>query len=390
MSHPGRSKYFINKKFQISIMFRFFLLSAITAGLILLAIELFFDKPYQFMPQGKTVFRYRDIPEYKNNVLTGFRRVNKKEKPISTVKLIYDNQNRLSIRVLYNLQNQEIQRSEYSYDWKGKIAGKRVYKKGKFHKHTQYFYEGENIIGEHIYNEQGKKVQQAGYKYMTNQSDGKKRLQSRTVYSFDGNNPQKEIFRWEFYYDIENTRIEEQYKRKDGSLYLFRIRKYADNAFQRLEYIVVYEDRFSDQFKDFLFKPIYNKDGDIIGLQGDPVNRYSLMITPIIFTSVILMLVILVFGIIMSHKMAGPIYRIRSYIYSMKKGEFGKPLQLRKNDEFQDLAQELQELSEIIRKRLNPLSDNGTELADEDSDHSKANGKVKKMVKRVFKKKNKD
>ena len=242
-----------------------------------------------------------------------------------------------------------------------------------------------------VFDAAGKALRYGIYKYSTEELNGKKLLQSKTFYSsISGAGTPKEIYRWEYFYDMQNNRIEEQYKRKDGSLYLFKIRKFADSTFKRLEYVVVYEDRFSDQFRDFLFKPIYNKDGDIIGLQGEPVNRYNLMITPIIFTSGIMLVVVLVFGLIISHRLAGPLYHIRRYVEAMQRGEFGKSLKLRKSDEFKTLAELLEDLSRSLEFRYHSPHyereeiDNSTLSA---VSNKKTKSKMRKMMRRIFKRK---
>ncbi len=182
---------------------------------------------------------------------------------------------------------------------------------------------------------------------------------------------------------MNSWKIETHYQKKDGSLNLYKVSKYEKRGFEKLSHISLYEDKFHDQFKDFLFKPIYNKDGDIVGLSRDPVNRYRLMIFPVILTASIILILILIFGIVISQRMAGPIFRIKNYIKDMQKGIYGKKLPLRKQDDFQELADELEKLSYILNneKRTEKI-----ETTDKQKQISKA-GSFYNKIKDTFKKK---
>lgn len=52
----------------------------------------------------------------------------------------------------------------------------------------------------------------------------------------------------------------------------------------------------------------------------------------------------LIAGVVFSHRLAGPIYRIRQTIKDYKDGKSVKPIVLRKNDEFKDLAEDLNQI----------------------------------------------
>jgi nitrogen fixation/metabolism regulation signal transduction histidine kinase len=75
----------------------------------------------------------------------------------------------------------------------------------------------------------------------------------------------------------------------------------------------------------------------------------------IVFTTVI-------YGIFLSHKMAGPIYRIKTELRRLASGEPGKDAQLRKNDEFTSVITEVnavkkyqRQLDQKLRNALNKL-----------------------------------
>lgn len=59
--------------------------------------------------------------------------------------------------------------------------------------------------------------------------------------------------------------------------------------------------------------------------------------------------IFVVIGIILSHRIAGPIYRIGKYVDSLLQGEYTHGLTLRKKDEFKPLAQKMSELCYKLR-----------------------------------------
>ncbi|MBU0571027.1 MAG: hypothetical protein KKG95_02125 [Candidatus Omnitrophica bacterium] len=71
-------------------------------------------------------------------------------------------------------------------------------------------------------------------------------------------------------------------------------------------------------------------------------------------------------GVLLSHKIAGPIYRIGKYIDSLIGGDYSKGLKLRKRDELKDLASKILEL----RNKL---------LEDREKRHKAANELIGKL-----------
>ena len=57
-----------------------------------------------------------------------------------------------------------------------------------------------------------------------------------------------------------------------------------------------------------------------------------------------------VIGVVLSHRIAGPIYRIGLYVEALKKGDYSRALALRKRDEFKPLAQKMSELCYVLRE----------------------------------------
>ncbi|MCX5715654.1 MAG: methyl-accepting chemotaxis protein [Candidatus Omnitrophica bacterium] len=60
-------------------------------------------------------------------------------------------------------------------------------------------------------------------------------------------------------------------------------------------------------------------------------------------------------SIILSHRIAGPLYRIEKYISAVAKGDFSEKLTLRKKDELKDLAFMINEMTEDLRARVKQL-----------------------------------
>lgn len=68
-------------------------------------------------------------------------------------------------------------------------------------------------------------------------------------------------------------------------------------------------------------------------------NAFDLYLQPIILTSVLNIIVISIFSILFSHKMAGPIRRIKNTLHDYAEGKPIVPIKLRAGDFFKDLAE---------------------------------------------------
>lgn len=60
--------------------------------------------------------------------------------------------------------------------------------------------------------------------------------------------------------------------------------------------------------------------------------------------------IFIVIGVILSHRIAGPIYRIGKYIESLMTGDYSRGLTLRKNDEFKVLAIKITQLCKKLKE----------------------------------------
>ncbi len=106
------------------------------------------------------------------------------------------------------------------------------------------------------------------------------------------------------------------------------------------------------------WKPVYRPDeeGNLTQEQGttsvqlDPVKRWEIVLPVILWNNLVIMIVLSVMGIFYSHKMAGPVYRMNADIRMVLGGELGKRIKLRKKDEFQSLADNINLLFDSYQK----------------------------------------
>jgi signal transduction histidine kinase len=77
--------------------------------------------------------------------------------------------------------------------------------------------------------------------------------------------------------------------------------------------------------------------------------RRQVMIRTVLFLIPII-LVIVSFAILISHRVAGPLYRINRTIDDVVRGENAEPIRLRKKDELKGLASKVNELIALIKK----------------------------------------
>ncbi|HMZ60140.1 MAG TPA: hypothetical protein PL048_15295, partial [Leptospiraceae bacterium] len=71
---------------------------------------------------------------------------------------------------------------------------------------------------------------------------------------------------------------------------------------------------------------------------------------PVLAVSFLNLIVITVFGIFFSHRMAGPIHRIRNTLAEFNEKHSADPITLRKKDFFQDLASLINRSLELKKK----------------------------------------
>lgn len=80
----------------------------------------------------------------------------------------------------------------------------------------------------------------------------------------------------------------------------------------------------------------------------------------LILMQVALIAITFLISIFMSHKIAGPLYKLKQFFRAAKDGNFTQTLSFRKRDHFQDLAVDYNEMMDSIRNRFADTHDSIT------------------------------
>jgi methyl-accepting chemotaxis protein len=70
--------------------------------------------------------------------------------------------------------------------------------------------------------------------------------------------------------------------------------------------------------------------------------------------SIAYVLALLVICIVYLHRLVGPSVALRRQLESLKNGDYSRRVRLRRNDAFQDLAADLNELADLLERKENP------------------------------------
>jgi methyl-accepting chemotaxis protein len=102
-------------------------------------------------------------------------------------------------------------------------------------------------------------------------------------------------------------------------------------------------------------KLMKNPDGSTIteSVASPPeiAGRLKIVLPPILLNNLIIMLIISVLGILYSHRIAGPVYRMQKDIEKALAGDKGVRVHLRKNDKLKDLAEKVNALIDAYEKK---------------------------------------
>ena len=115
-------------------------------------------------------------------------------------------------------------------------------------------------------------------------------------------------------------------------------------------------------FKEFIdinkqvYKMEENEEGELVQVPTTKtihgVKRWELIIPPILINNLFILIVVSVIGVVYSHRIAGPAYRINRELRRVLDGEKHVRISLRKHDKLQDLAVRVNELiTEFDRMR---------------------------------------
>ena len=91
-------------------------------------------------------------------------------------------------------------------------------------------------------------------------------------------------------------------------------------------------------------------------------SRFVIVFWPLLITNLILILFIATYSIFFTHRMAGPIYRLRVSLDRMIEGDYDFSIQLRKDDFYQNLAQKLDEVRQKMKDTVTPGTITKTDL----------------------------
>ncbi len=86
-----------------------------------------------------------------------------------------------------------------------------------------------------------------------------------------------------------------------------------------------------------------------VPVPGKFYNAFDLFWKPILFVSILDLLLIVLFSLFYSHSMAGPIHNIKNSLQDLIDGKTARPIKIRKGDQFQELADLL---NAVIEKRV--------------------------------------
>ncbi len=76
----------------------------------------------------------------------------------------------------------------------------------------------------------------------------------------------------------------------------------------------------------------------------------------LILFQVIFLVVTFLISVFVSHRIAGPLYKLRKFFEKAKSGDFSEELHFRKNDHFQELAADYNSMARELKTRLSKTS----------------------------------
>ena len=88
-----------------------------------------------------------------------------------------------------------------------------------------------------------------------------------------------------------------------------------------------------------------------IGSINRTTTRFKIILFPLILTGIILIIIISIYSIFFSHRMAGPIYRIRVSLDRMLQNDYDFKIQVRKSDFYITIVEQLEKLRQKIAKK---------------------------------------
>ncbi|MBI5787230.1 MAG: methyl-accepting chemotaxis protein [Candidatus Schekmanbacteria bacterium] len=84
-------------------------------------------------------------------------------------------------------------------------------------------------------------------------------------------------------------------------------------------------------------------------------TAFDVLFPGLLICGVIMVCMTLVIGVLISHRLGGPITNLQRSINEIGKGNLNMEIKLRRGDEFQDLAEDLEDMLEKIRQPINKI-----------------------------------
>lgn len=118
-------------------------------------------------------------------------------------------------------------------------------------------------------------------------------------------------------------------------------------------------NKYDEYIRIFTQVEVVDNDGNVLKNEDGSVqtttktmetNRWNIVVPPIVVNNVVIMLFVAVIGIFFSHRIAGPVYRMKADIEKVLAGDKDVRVVLRKSDKLQDLAESVNLLLEDLNK----------------------------------------
>lgn len=110
---------------------------------------------------------------------------------------------------------------------------------------------------------------------------------------------------------------------------------------------------------------------------------FPVLLETFIIVNIFSTIAVLALALITSHRISGPLYRIKNEIELLKKGNLNANFRIRKKDELQDLANSLSELTNALRDKDSLLNEKVSQLKsvlrDSFDDKAAINAKIREI-----------
>ena len=90
---------------------------------------------------------------------------------------------------------------------------------------------------------------------------------------------------------------------------------------------------------------------DNAGTNPEIAGQLKIILVSMLVSLAVTLVISSVITLIYSHRIAGPVYRMKKVIDEISKGNFDIDVRVRKEDEFKDLAEKIKEMTVQLKKR---------------------------------------